>query len=61
VGAQQTWKLALQSSCVWVKKNMDKITENELKFGEDAQHIHVALNILVMNLFDKIQQVLQAC
>jgi len=22
--------------------------KNELKFGEDAQHIHVALNILVM-------------
>jgi hypothetical protein len=35
---QQTWKLALQSSCV-VKKNMDKTAENELKFGEDAQHL----------------------
>jgi hypothetical protein len=50
VGVQQTWKLALLSSCVWVKKNMDKTAENELKFGEDAQHIHVALNILVMEV-----------
>jgi hypothetical protein len=49
VGVQQTWKLALQSSCVWAKKNMDKTDENELKSGEDAQHIHMALNILVMN------------
>jgi hypothetical protein len=35
---------------VWVKKNMDKIAENELKIAEDAQHIHVALNILVMEV-----------
>jgi hypothetical protein len=49
VGVQQTWKLALQSSCVGAKKNMDKTDENELKSGEDAQHIHMALNILVMN------------
>jgi hypothetical protein len=30
---------------------MDKKAENELKFGEDAQHIHVALNILVMEVW----------
>jgi hypothetical protein len=24
--------------------------ENELKFGEDAEHIHVPLNILVMEV-----------
>jgi hypothetical protein len=38
--------------------------ENELKFGEDAQHIHVALNIFShggMNLCNKIEQVLQGC
>jgi hypothetical protein len=50
VGAQQTRKLALHSSCVWVKKNMDKTAENELKFGEDAQHVYVALNILVIKV-----------
>jgi hypothetical protein len=35
---------------VWVKKNMDKTAENELKFGEDAQHVYVALNILVIKV-----------
>jgi hypothetical protein len=29
------------------KKNTDKTAENELNFGEDAQHIHVALNFLL--------------
>ncbi len=40
---------------------MDKTDGNELKFGGNAQHIHMAFNFVVMNLFDKIEQVLQGC